>query len=1000
MRLHRLQVEAFGPFAEPLDLDLDAVADNGLFLLTGPTGAGKSSILDALTFALFHDVPGERAAARSLHSDHADPSTPPRVRLEFSLDNRRFLVERTPAWDRPKLRGTGTTRQHATAVLSEVVAGTWRTLSTRVEEANRTLTDLLGLDADQFNQVVLLPQGRFEAFLGASSRERQQLLQHLFATGVHEQVERWLRDRRNALAVQETRLGEQALRLAGRVSEASGVTVPSHDPTTPAGLADWAVSLAGTTRADWATASTARDHSTAEADRARDELDQTLVVHRGRTAGLDAGRQLAELDAHSDEFDRLRRRITHAERFGVLGPLRAPVLTARNEATRLEADLLAAGAGLARLLGGCDVPSVDLLADGEELLADVRDWCAGTERLAVEGRDLADRRDALELERAQWRSEQRTHTSEAAGLDPRAARVTTRLESARAAVGAVGGLTGRVAEAEERAAASTRVPALAAQVERLTAERSEQEAERLDLKEAWLDLRERRLSGIAAELAVHLAVGDACPVCGSADHPRPAVSGPEQVTAEAEKKARRRSEDAEARSLLTDQALRDQRSLLATAVARSAGLDPGAAAEALAVARAELTAARALADDLPAAEAQARSLALARERVGAAAAVLAERDKHLTAHEADLTGRVRDHEHAWASHRAAALDWLPGDVSDPTAAAHSLAADLATALDAYRHARTGHDTAAQLVEEREQALTAAAGAVGWSLAEALEADLPDDGELTAARAAVTAYDEARTRARLVLDDPDVVDALTRDPVDVDAARARAQQCSELAARHTAAAAQAERVATRVGALAGELAELRQAWQPVSEELATVTSVATLVDGSSPDNQLRMRLSSFVLQRRFASVVAAANARLGLMSDSRHQLEHVSEPGAGERRGGLGLAVLDTWTGTSRDPATLSGGERFVVSLALALGLADVVSAEAGGRILETLFVDEGFGALDADTLDDVMDTLDGLRQGGRVVGVVSHVPAMRDRIAAQVRVSKSRSGSTARVHTG
>jgi len=159
----------------------------------------------------------------------------------------------------------------------------------------------------------------------------------------------------------------------------------------------------------------------------------------------------------------------------------------------------------------------------------------------------------------------------------------------------------------------------------------------------------------------------------------------------------------------------------------------------------------------------------------------------------------------------------------------------------------------------------------------------------------------------------------------------------------------------------------------------------------------MRLSAFVLAYRLSQVVAAANERLARMSDQRYSLEHTGRRGAGETRGGLSLLVRDDWSGETRDPATLSGGETFVVSLALALGLADVITQEAGGADLDTLFVDEGFGSLDADTLDDVMDTLDSLRDGGRVVGVVSHVAEMRDRIPTQLVVTKARQGSTVAV---
>ena len=201
-------------------------------------------------------------------------------------------------------------------------------------------------------------------------------------------------------------------------------------------------------------------------------------------------------------------------------------------------------------------------------------------------------------------------------------------------------------------------------------------------------------------------------------------------------------------------------------------------------------------------------------------------------------------------------------------------------------------------------------------------------------------------------------------------------------------------AERLDRLTADLARAVAAWRPVSEELDVLTRLSAFVEGKAADNRLQMRLSAYVLAYRLSQVVAAANERLDRMSDRRYTLEHTGRRGAGETRGGLSLLVRDDWSGEARDPATLSGGETFVVSLALALGLADVVTQEAGGADLDTLFVDEGFGALDADTLDDVMDTLDSLRDGGRVVGVVSHVAEMRDRIPTQLLVSKSRGGST------
>ena len=173
-------------------------------------------------------------------------------------------------------------------------------------------------------------------------------------------------------------------------------------------------------------------------------------------------------------------------------------------------------------------------------------------------------------------------------------------------------------------------------------------------------------------------------------------------------------------------------------------------------------------------------------------------------------------------------------------------------------------------------------------------------------------------------------------------------------------------ARRLGTLVAELDAALAAWAPAARRPRAGHRLSAFVEGKAPDNRLQMRLSAYVLAYRLSQVVAAANERLAGMSDQRYSLEHTGRRGAGETRGGLSLLVRDDWSGETRDPATLSGGETFVVSLALALGLADVVTQEAGGADLDTLFVDEGFGSLDADTLDDVMDTLDSLRDGGRV----------------------------------
>ncbi|MCB0896585.1 MAG: SMC family ATPase, partial [Nocardioidaceae bacterium] len=287
------------------------------------------------------------------------------------------------------------------------------------------------------------------------------------------------------------------------------------------------------------------------------------------------------------------------------------------------------------------------------------------------------------------------------------------------------------------------------------------------------------------------------------------------------------------------------------------------------------------------------------------------------------------------------------------------------------------------------------GSTDEALAAALDQRAYDDlaGRLAAhdqrlaAVAAVLAEPGSDALAAADLPDLDVLADDHRGTLDA-LGRARAQE-----SRWTA-------LARRLASLVGDLDDAITAWAPLRAELDLATHLSAFVEGKSADNRLQVRLSAYVLGYRLGQVVDAANVRLATMSDRRYSLEHTGRRGAGETRGGLSLLVRDDWSGESRDPATLSGGETFVVSLALALGLADVVTQEAGGADLDTLFVDEGFGSLDADTLDDVMDTLDSLRDGGRVVGVVSHVAEMRDRIPTQLVVRKDRRGSTLSISRG
>ena len=523
----------------------------------------------------------------------------------------------------------------------------------------------------------------------------------------------------------------------------------------------------------------------------------------------------------------------------------------------------------------------------------------------------------------------------------------------------------------------------------------------LAAREVLLDLRERRIAGMAAELAVGLAVGASCPVCGSADHPTKASPAPGSPDGVAERRAQHDVDQANAVAHLREEEVRDLESRLAAARAR-AGDDET--------------------DDLLSRLDQARAACAALE---AQAAGLEEHHRDLDRGEQEQVARDTALTEARsalarAEERCVALQEQAATLDTELATVRGTHPDLDTAerhhLDRVGAARRAVRAVEALVAARTHvleataALAAAADHAGFGSPEEARVATLSGADVESLDARVRTHRERLSAVTAVLRDTDPArtpgssdapgspGAEEADvPPDLAALEVDHRTALDRLGDHRGRQRQADHRAARLGELDLEVAASVTRWRPLRDELDLVSRLSTFTEGRSADNRWQIRFSAYVLAFRLSQVVAAANVRLARMSDQRYALEHTADRGR-DRRGGLGLLVRDDWSGLARDPATLSGGETFVVSLALALGLSDVITAEAGGVDLDTLFVDEGFGSLDADTLDDVMDTLDALRDGGRVVGVVSHVAELRDRIPVQLRVTKARTGSRLAIH--
>jgi exonuclease SbcC len=990
MRLHHLAVTAFGPFADTAEIDFDELSAGGLFLLTGATGSGKTSVLDSVCFALYGQVPGDRAGARHLRSDHAAPGVAPRVELVVSIGARTFRFTRSPAWTRPKQRGSGETRVQAHVLVEERRGGDWIPLTNRLDDAGLLVGDLLGMTAAQFTQVAMLPQGRFQAFLRATSSERHAVLQTLFRTDRFEQVERWLVDLRGSARRASEDAAQRVLEVLNRIQEAAGIELPDGWRDDLAVVAEhgeltaWSRHAAALAQAEVADAQ--GEHAEAE-DRlakADEALTAARRLHDLQARAEDAARELVGLAGRSGELTRLEEELAAHRRATPLAALVARAADCREVADE----------ATARWRGCQAAAGLDHDHDRESL--------AGLHGDAVAALAVAEafRPRARDLDRAHTQLTEScervaTLTESRAALDEAVAELPAEIEAARQALDRSRAAAAALPVAERQAADLDALRTASLRLDQVTADLAESRAElvlareaALAAKETYLGVREARINGMAAELAGALAAGCACPVCGSSSHPAPAHDGGAPVGRAEEEVARRTHEDAGFVVQGHEVRVATLEAEVDALTARVGGTDRSTLPGALLEARERLESTRTHAAESSELGRRLQDL-LDRERTAREARDRATIDLTSERHQADAARSV-------VETLSAELDALLGGAAPDLDALLELRSARGTALERAVRAFADHDEAVRAVRDADAAVEVAARDAGFlDPAAATSALLPADrvdqiGEtLTAARA-------TRLAAEQVLADPAIRAAAAQTPPDLDVAvvqqRLAAETTRTAASRADAARARSQ----RLGALDEQLRSRLDDWAPLRRRHALVADLSQLVEGKGPDNPLRIRLAAFVLSERLRQVVAAANERLARMTDQRYSLEHSDDRGAGEQRGGLSLRIRDDWNGIPRDPATLSGGETFVVSLALALGLADTVAHEAGGTDIDTLFIDEGFGSLDSDTLEDVMDTLDTLRDGGRVVGLVSHVPELRSRITTQLEVVKGRSGSSVR----
>lgn len=1019
MKPCRLTLQAFGPFAGREAIDFTRFPSDALFLIHGPTGAGKTSILDGICYGLYGETSGSERTAKEMRSHHASDDLLTEVEFEFELGGKRYRIKRSPEQERASLRGKKEqlVKTPAKAELQVYEGdpagdGAWAPIVSKTTEVTERVVALLGFEADQFRQVIMLPQGQFRKLLTADSKEREKILEALFSTETYKRLQdrlntaaRDLEQQAKAASARRTTLLEHA-----KAASEAALTTRANDATLlKASLAD----QEKVRRAEDATAATALTAGEA----------LTVQFNERETARV----ALEKLEANAAEIVAQRRQLEGASRAQLVVPAHSSLTEAARQqqqfakqVTEAEHDVEAAGRQIRITEAGLKIESdreperdattreiarLDGLREAVQKLADAQREHAKSSLLAqeatVEHARFLTQYEALTTLRRQLQQSIDTHTPLAARVEALQLNIGQQEQRVQS--------LNKLGQAEAALAAS--------RVEEAKFKKSWEGAlaKRLTASQQKDALEARWRSGQAAVLAGHLATGAPCPVCGSLDHPEPATRG-DAVPSEAEMEA------AAATLQRAESALETARTRHQAVLSKMAGEDSVVAtlksalpAAALGLQNAE-QALHALRETWSSASKAAT--ALNKDR----AEFLASEQQMGTASQA-LEQTRNKAEAARIQLASAASQVRERAANIPESLRNTDVLELAIKLAREQAERLATQLkSAQAAHQQSAAAQAAAQAKQKTLLEALQASgvratqahkafvkalceqgfadesafqqtaLPTE-KIAALRAHLQSRDEALAAAkeRLARAEGSVAGKSLPDVAALRAAQLFARQRVEtLVAEQNSLK---ERIDSERKTLES-LATIRQELGDIENRYKVMGHLASIANG---DNSKKLTFQRFVLAALLDDVLRQASLRLRTMSRSRYTLQRREDVADARKASGLDLEVFDNYTGRARPASTLSGGEGFMAALSLALGLSDVVQAYAGGIQLDTLFIDEGFGSLDPESLDMAMKALIDLQQKGRMVGIISHVDELKRQIDAGIEVTLGATGSHVRV---
>ena len=1018
-----LTIEAFGPYRDSVTLDFNELQNHSMFLISGPTGAGKTSILDAMVYALYGEPSGEVRKTDAIRSDFAEPHHMTRVDFSFAIGEAQYRVERLPKQLVAKKRGTGMREQNASATVYEMKDGEWKVIATSAAAIRDTIQRIIGFRKDQFLQVVLLPQGEFRKLLVASTSEREELLHTLFRTELYRRLQDALK-----AAYDEAKSG-----IEENVTKQTALlqSIP-HDEEIPILTIEHVRELLKHREPHRDTLVIERDKAVTVVEHYNTLRKEWALYNQAKQSLVEATATLDVVKAREEERSNLQEKVRFltsltpsyelykqfSDKQGVLKTLGTTLSDAKQgveSASQHESKCTEAHEALAS--------QAEIMQAKRTTLAQLQQQSEKFDELALLNKELNILNSKFEtLNREKSEAKLQTQHKLVADLDVELVEARKQFQANSKALES----TPRI---QEQLGHLQRYSELVAEKQKVQNDIDAKDKALATIDESVKNskvqlerLEHLMAEGRAFEL-VHLVVdNEPCPVCGSTEHPQLAAKPELYPTKEEIEEARavrdlelqkQASEIGQKETLALrlhelDEQVEDQVSKLKTWIDNFSEDAFDSIQQGLVSQMEQLSTLRSDTEQL------SNTIANTEGDLSAAKDILAKLEM---AHK-ELLDNLHNLE-VQISTVQAKIDALSESLPTTDVAAwhkeiESLASELADYDEQVKVCKANLDSAREVLNAKRGRLETLSAQVqedtknldviyqeyveslqSISLSEDDFIDALDDYKaLDTFRTELHALDEAFNKTQAVYDAAlkhaqSVVEP--SDTVSNEVYDAAVEQRDNLVGSLAAWDKETKHIETTLASLE----TLEEAMGEAREEVTFLSRLNDLANGGEQGFK-NVTFERYVLGAILDEVVYAANLRLQTMSRNRYSLERSDYTGGGRGKQGLDLAVMDAFTGQSRPANTLSGGETFLASMALALGLADVIQSYAGGIHMDTMFIDEGFGTLDPDTLELAMETLVKLQSSGRLIGMISHVPELKTRIPAHLEVTRGDDGSTAK----